>query len=460
MKIGIGITVHNRNQMAYDTIARWQEMLPDDSKLIVVDDGSKDPIIGADYRFNHNVGIASAKNKCLELLQDCEHIFLSDDDCYPKVKDWFVPYIESGVKHLSFTFDKVKSGRANGNFVSGNCEGLIEYVNPCGCMLYIHRLCLDVVGGFDDGYIKWGYEHVDFSRRVYNAGLTPRPFLDVPNSLDYFVSLDYEQSVGSSVPQRNSYFEINKRRYTSRLKSTEFAPFIQEAVTHGGNVVLTSYFNYSADTQRKHTWSSDIEKLRPLLDSLKGIKVKVFHNCFEEPDTDDVEFIKIDPSVSHSPNVYRWIVYYDYLRKNRFEKIWMVDSTDVECLRDPFEMDEGLVYCGNEHSMMVDNQWMRNTQERFVKGISDYRRIISINARKTLINCGLVGGCFPVVMDLLSIWSDLHSRYTAGLLHSTDMAVFNYVIWKHFYNRMVTGEKINTRFKRFEKNEISWWRHK
>ncbi len=463
MKIGVGITVHNRNNMAYDTISRWQSYLqymPVDSRIIVVDDASTEPLIGSDYRFDHNMGIAAAKNKCLELLKDCDHIFLSDDDCYPKREDWWVPYVESGINHLSFTFDKLKNGRPNGNTLVGKSNGFNEYINPCGCLLYINRKCLDVIGGFDTGYLKWGYEHVDFSRRAYNAGLTPRPFLDIPNSLDYFVSLDYEKTVMSSVPVRNSYHAINKKRYLSRIGSKEFAPYTDQVNTFGGNVVLASYFTYSKDTQRGVVWESDAVKLEPLLKSLKGYNVKIFHDCFEGPSPENVEFIRIDPSNTHSPNVYRWIIYYDYLLKNRFDKVWMVDSTDVECLRDPFGFECGKIYCGNEFGMKVDNMWMRHNQERFVKGLVDYRRVIQLNGRETLLNCGLVGGCYPEVMELLSVWSDVHQKHTAGLLHSTDMAVFNYVVWKYFRNRHVSGDQINTRFKKFETNDISWWRHK
>src|SRR5690606_10124331 len=83
-RIGVGITTHNRPEIFAKTLAEMRKHLPPGAKLVVVDDASKEPVAEADYRFEENAGIARAKNKCLELLDGCEHIFLFDDDCYPR----------------------------------------------------------------------------------------------------------------------------------------------------------------------------------------------------------------------------------------------------------------------------------------------------------------------------------------------------------------------------------------
>ena len=75
-KIGIGITTRDRNEVFAYTLSRLVEHLPKDCTLAIVDDNSKVPVVEADYRFENNVGVARAKNKCLELLKDCDHIFL------------------------------------------------------------------------------------------------------------------------------------------------------------------------------------------------------------------------------------------------------------------------------------------------------------------------------------------------------------------------------------------------
>ena len=86
-KIGIGITTHNRYEVFTHTLKKIREFAPLGTKIAIVDDASKAPVPEATYRFNTNVGIAVAKNKCFELLEDCEHIFLFDDDTYPLVNN-------------------------------------------------------------------------------------------------------------------------------------------------------------------------------------------------------------------------------------------------------------------------------------------------------------------------------------------------------------------------------------
>ena len=95
--IGVAITTHNRRDTALQTVATWKRMLPDGAIIIVVDDASVEPYPNADHRFDVNVGIAKAKNKCIELLieRGCDELFLADDDCYPTSLDWWKAYVES-----------------------------------------------------------------------------------------------------------------------------------------------------------------------------------------------------------------------------------------------------------------------------------------------------------------------------------------------------------------------------
>jgi glycosyltransferase involved in cell wall biosynthesis len=62
--IGVAITTHNRRDTALDTVAKWKALLPNGAIIVVVDDASIDPYPDADHRFDVNVGIAKAKNKC------------------------------------------------------------------------------------------------------------------------------------------------------------------------------------------------------------------------------------------------------------------------------------------------------------------------------------------------------------------------------------------------------------
>lgn len=213
MKIGIGITTtSNRSEIAERNIETIRA-LSEGCKIVVVKDV---------------IGIAKAKNECLRQLDDCEHIFLFDDDVFPKWTSWYMDYVRSGILHLSFTFSKLYNGATNGNRVlMGKYADCNKYQNPCGCMMYIHKRCLDIIGGFDERFIGWGYEHVNFSQRAFNAGLTPYPFMDVANSLDLLHSMDYYCEVKSSVSgeDRMKYITHNRPIYGRESLSKEFIKY-------------------------------------------------------------------------------------------------------------------------------------------------------------------------------------------------------------------------------------------
>src|SRR5690606_9807564 len=127
----------------------------------------------ATYRFEKNVGIAKAKNKCLELLYNsgCEHFFLFDDDTYPAVTGWEKPYIESPEPHLMWVFDRYDGQKPTVETIyKDDCH--IAYHATRGCMLYCSREVLDKVGGMNPAFGKWGWEHQSWSDRIHSAGLT------------------------------------------------------------------------------------------------------------------------------------------------------------------------------------------------------------------------------------------------------------------------------------------------
>lgn len=219
MSIGIGITTLNRNKQLTQTIAKIKEFTSVPFKLVVVDDGSKNPVPEATFRFDKNQGAPIAKNKCLELLDDCDHIFLLDDDTFPTQHGWEQLYIKSGVKHLNYTF----------KYPFKIVGGVLHFQNPNGCMIYIHREVLEKVGGFDTGFIKYGYWHGAFSNRVFNAGLIPHPFIDVMGSSKYLHCLDQVPGANKTAsPNRGQFLSQNKRRYFEKLRSTEYIPYKKE----------------------------------------------------------------------------------------------------------------------------------------------------------------------------------------------------------------------------------------
>lgn len=187
--VGVAVTTRNRPDVLAKTLEQIRRHTPG-AKLVVVDDASDTPVDGADFRFEQQAGIARAKNKCLELLDDCEHIFLFDDDCYPIADDWYRPYVESPEHHLMYTWGEEHF----------RTSGLVGYLWPKGCMLYADSQVLSRVGGMDPVFGVWGLEHLSWSDRIHNAGLTTCRYQDVPGSEKLLASLDRSGNVESCVP--------------------------------------------------------------------------------------------------------------------------------------------------------------------------------------------------------------------------------------------------------------------
>lgn len=219
-KIGIAITSHNRPEITNQTIDSLYKFHPEKSEFVVVDDNSMYRPRQVSFRFEQSVGVGVAKNRCLELLHDagCTHFFLFDDDCRPLVDNWWLSYVESGLNHACWNYNRVKIG-----------EGLFmlkhpywEYEKPNGCMLYFTRPCLDNAGGWDLEFTGYGYEHCNLSDRIFNNGLTPARYIDIPNSKDLFEIIDCP----SSFTTEDRYqIPNNLKLYQQKFYSKEFKPF-------------------------------------------------------------------------------------------------------------------------------------------------------------------------------------------------------------------------------------------
>jgi hypothetical protein len=236
------------------------------------------------------------------------------------------------------------------------------------------------------------------------------------------------------------------------------------------NIVLSSYFNYRYDPQRKNVvWNNDVNSVMNLINSVTKNKVhiKIFHDCFDNiPNINYCEFIKIKPDKNYTPNVTRWITYYNYLTNINLplEKIFMVDATDVEMLTNPFDyLQENVIYTGNEFDKKMNDSFLiKNKRIKYIK-IPDYLNIIKKNAdsKKTLINCGICGGHYDIITNFLSKLTHYQTIYAKGILkQSVDTQFYVYTLLKHFRKNIEQGSHINTRFRKKEYIKDVWWKHK
>lgn len=217
MNLGLAITTTpNRRDTLIKCVKNMRLYAPRDLFIFWVENDSS---------FN---GVAYSKNRCLEVLYNagCEHIFLFDDDCYPIARDWWKPYVESKEPHLLYQY-KIPSKPKTDMQVLYEDDEIISYSHTRGAMIYLERRVLDVVGGFDEEYEKYGFEHPDFTNRIHNAGLTTHRAMDVVGSDKLLYCLDQDGKVESSLPskERQRSLAKNYKLYLKNRDSKEYKEF-------------------------------------------------------------------------------------------------------------------------------------------------------------------------------------------------------------------------------------------
>lgn len=202
MQIGIGVTTYKRPEMHKKCLEHIKKYSKDGYKLHVADDSGD------------RKGVAFRKNECLRALKDCDHVFLFDDDCYPVKEGWETLFIKSGMHHLLFLHKNHKRMLS--------IKGVEHYSDCGGVFMYLTKQAIDLVGAFNEGYTLWGFEHADYSQRVYYAGITPSPYLHIKNSDKYLYSEDY------SNPRHVSSINNNEKK---TLFNENFPKFVNRSQT-------------------------------------------------------------------------------------------------------------------------------------------------------------------------------------------------------------------------------------
>lgn len=214
----VAISTYNRPEdfkLCYENILKYVKR----EDIIIVGDNNPD-YIECDYAFPDRVGIPRVKNKCIELFMKSEssHLFLIDDDTWPTHEEAFKRYIESPYLHLCYTFLPAYS----------KIEGHKLHTLGNGCMMYINREVIEYVGGFDTAYQLGKYEHVDLSRRIYNAGLMSYKFIDVQGSSDLWYCLDQEKGHKRSFSEQemSHLLKQGKKYFLEKVASTEYVSYL------------------------------------------------------------------------------------------------------------------------------------------------------------------------------------------------------------------------------------------
>lgn len=207
MNLGIGITTRNRPDVLAMALRHHAKYSPQDAMIVIVDDSSSDPGLNlaawdefrpyhplTQYRYSEKrLGIAGAKNYCLHLLQDCEQVFLLDDDAWPSQADWpslwLLPVLAHGVGHSLWNMQFSHMIRTE--CIGSGLTQLDVWNHCCGLALHFTRACLNALGGFDPRAGLYGYEHAQMSVRAALAGFCRgHSYVSPARCADLIYSLD------------------------------------------------------------------------------------------------------------------------------------------------------------------------------------------------------------------------------------------------------------------------------
>jgi len=199
MDFAVGITTYNRPQVLEFTLSQFDKFGGD---IIVLDDHSKGGCSKRCIRNKKRLGIAKSKNKCISLLKDYKKIFLFDDDCFPIQDRWWEIYKgEHHYAHASYPSQYVKKYVGKNAYWNG----------ALGCAMMIDQEVLKTVGGMDSKFGLYGFEHVEYTMRIYRTGLIPYPWLTPKNVQDYIWSFDALGSYGGFVWKGGSSIPENEK---------------------------------------------------------------------------------------------------------------------------------------------------------------------------------------------------------------------------------------------------------
>ena len=242
-------------------------------------------------------------------------------------------------------------------------------------------------------------------------------------------------------------------------------------------VILACHITGLHDVNRNMTLqNNDYELVRAWAESVAatGLKGFLFHNNFtsetcERFQNEFITFIEVEHDSRFNPNVFRYFVYSDFLRRhmNHYENLFITDIGDVVLVQNPFIHPHFLanteaLFCGDEPKTL-DDEWMWAHSSNLRNNIADFADYENQFKHETLLNCGIIGGSAPLMLDFLEQLCAIHEQANTEnrTAYTGDMGAFNYLARTKFNPLIKHGAPVNTVFKNYEtERHDCWFRHK
>jgi len=183
-----------------------------DYEVIVADDDpqrSAIPVLQENYpwvilAYGPSKGPSGARNTAAAFAKAPLLIF-TDDDCIPG-SEWVESYLKAHQPHQVMVGKTTCTDGCHDPFDHApvNLDGAVRF----GCNLAIERDIFQRMGGFDEGYLKYGFEDYDFFTRCDMRGMKS---LFVPNAI-----IDHPARRNPSA-NRRILTKINQYRYNLKF---------------------------------------------------------------------------------------------------------------------------------------------------------------------------------------------------------------------------------------------------
>lgn len=247
--------------------------------------------------------------------------------------------------------------------------------------------------------------------------------------------------------------------------------------SHARQVICATLLTGVYDVNRNQALAEDqFALIKDWCQSIVALKLNgiIFHNSFSEQtvakfQNQYIKFIKVAYDGSLNPNAYRYLIYNDFLSANegKIEQLFVTDIADVVVVQNPFiqplfNQNPDMLFCGDEQEIL-SNPWMQQHNSHLRNHIPGFADFEAKNQYQTLLNCGIIGGHFKLIQNLMQQLSLLHRTFTIHnkTAYTLDMGAFNYIARSQFGKKLQHGAPINTLFKQYENSRSDcWFRHK
>lgn len=242
------------------------------------------------------------------------------------------------------------------------------------------------------------------------------------------------------------------------------------------NLILSCQITGFYDVNRNEILANDdFSKISVWAESISKLKLQgfIFHNNFSEAtckanESEYIHFIKVDYDSRYNPNIFRYFIYLEFLKKHSryIKNVFFTDISDVEVLKNPFleqlYLDNpNTIFCGDEPEIL-SNEWMKKHSQHLRSKISDYTLYETNFKNYILLNCGIIGGNIETMKSFISQLWKIHQNFNVDNMtaYTGDMGAFNYLIRTQYNDKVIHGKPVNTEFKKYENNDLCWFKHK